>query len=293
MKSHRLALFTAGATLFLLFAGGLVTTTASGDAVPDWWFVPISFGTFFPKMTGGVLFEHGHRLVATLVGLLTLALAFVLWRTEKRAWLRRLGLVAIVGVCAQGTLGGLRVHHVGNPAVIAIIHACVAQLFLGALVAIAAATSPRWVAETPEEAPSWLPWITTGTSAVVFIQIFLGAIRRHTGAGIDVHAAFAFIVSAAILVAAAECFRRERFRRTAASLVTLLFAQIALGIWTYILVRGGFVRSVNASAIQTIAITGHLALGGLVHALCVSLAVRSWNVFRLPAAQGRLNAVTL
>ena len=290
MNTHRLAVFSVFATLILLFAGGLVTTTASGDAVPDWWFVPISFGTFFPKMTGGVLFEHGHRLVATTVGLLTLALAFLLCRSDKRCWLRRLGLVAVVGVCAQGTLGGLRVHHAGNPAVIAIIHACVAQLFLGALVAIAVATSPRWQAETSEEAPSWLPWITTATSALVFIQTFLGAIRRHTGAGIDVHAVFAVAVSGAILLAAAECFRRERFRRTAASLVTLLFAQIALGIWTYILVRGGFVRSVNASALQTAAITGHLALGGLVHALCVSLAVRSWHVFRLPAGQPALKA---
>src|SRR5256886_13537780 len=71
---HRLAVATAGATLVLLFLGGLVTSTGSGLAVPDW---PLSFGQVFPPMVGGVLFEHGHRLVAALVGCLTLVLA--LW----------------------------------------------------------------------------------------------------------------------------------------------------------------------------------------------------------------------
>lgn len=285
MKTHRLALFAAFSTLVLLFAGGLVTTTASGDSVPDWWFVPISFGTFFPKMTGGVLFEHGHRLVATTVGLITLALAVLLWKNDRRAWVKRLGVIALVGVCAQGTLGGLRVHHVGNTAVIAIIHACVAQLFLGALVTIATVTSPKWATEKPDPEPTWLPWVATGTSAIVFLQILLGAIRRHTGAGIDVHAAFAIVVTLAILLVSAECLRRERFKALIAHLLLLLFAQVGLGIWTYVLVRSGFVRSVNASALQTAVITGHLAMGGVVHGLAVALAVKSWGVFRLPAAE--------
>ncbi|MEK7469293.1 MAG: COX15/CtaA family protein [Planctomycetota bacterium] len=286
MTAHRLALTTAVATLALLFAGGLVTTTASGDAVPDWWFVPISFGTFFPRMTGGVLFEHGHRLVATLVGLLTLSLCFVLWKSDSRAWVKRLGLLAVFGVCAQGTLGGLRVHHVGSPAVIAIIHACFAQLFFGTVVALAVVTSRRWKDEAPAPEPSWLPWITTVASFVVYLQIILGAIRRHTGQWIDVHATFAIVVTFGILLAAAECLRRGRFGFTAAALVTLVFAQVLLGLWSYVLVRGGFVRSINSSAVDTVAITGHLALGGLIYALSVALAVRSWRAFRLPATAG-------
>src|SRR5207247_10793063 len=71
---HRFAVLTAGATFVLLFVGGLVTSTGSGLAVPDW---PLSFGMLLPPMRGGVLFEHGHRLAAALVGGLTVALA--LW----------------------------------------------------------------------------------------------------------------------------------------------------------------------------------------------------------------------
>ncbi|MBI2923709.1 MAG: COX15/CtaA family protein [Planctomycetes bacterium] len=284
MTAHRFAIFVSAATLVLLFAGGLVTTTASGDAVPDWWFVPVSFGSLLPPMTGGVLFEHGHRLVASTVGLLTIALAVLLWRTEDRAWVRRLGWLAVFGVAAQGTLGGLRVHHVGSPAVIAIIHACFAQIFFGTVVTLAIVTSRGWRTETPVAEPTWLPWVATACCGVVYLQIILGAVRRHTGQWIDVHAAFAGIVTLAVLLAAAECLRRGRFRRTATALVSLLFAQILLGLWSYVLVRGGFVRSVNASALDTVVITGHLALGGLVYALSVALAVRSWRVFRVPAA---------
>src|SRR5437867_2438811 len=82
---HRLAVATAGATLVLLFLGGMVTSTGSGLAVPDW---PLSFGQVFPPMVGGVLFEHGHRLVAALVGLLTVALMVLLTQWESRIWVR-------------------------------------------------------------------------------------------------------------------------------------------------------------------------------------------------------------
>src|SRR5213592_662720 len=103
---HRLALLTTVATFPLLFVGGLVTSTGSGLAVPDW---PTTFGynmVLFPwsRMVGGILYEHSHRLMGALVGLLTLALAGALWRAGGR--LRRLGLVAVAVVLAQGVLGG-------------------------------------------------------------------------------------------------------------------------------------------------------------------------------------------
>src|SRR6266849_9864193 len=103
---HRLAGATAAATFVLLFVGGLVTSTGSGLAVPDW---PLSFGRVFPPMVGGVLFEHGHRLAATLVGCLTLVLA--LWTVvgDARASVRALGLLALLAVVLQGLLGGITV----------------------------------------------------------------------------------------------------------------------------------------------------------------------------------------
>ena len=82
---HRFAVVTAGATLVLIFVGALVTSTGSGLAVPDW---PLSFGQVFPPMVGGVLFEHGHRLVAACVGLLTVTLMVLLTQWEPRAWVR-------------------------------------------------------------------------------------------------------------------------------------------------------------------------------------------------------------
>src|SRR5262245_41519941 len=69
---HRYALAVVAATVLLLVAGGLVTSTGSGLAVPDW---PLSFGQVFPKMEGGVLFEHGHRMVASTIGLMIVVLA--------------------------------------------------------------------------------------------------------------------------------------------------------------------------------------------------------------------------
>src|SRR5262245_37384284 len=103
---HRFAVVTAGATLVLIFVGALVTSTGSALAVPDW---PLSFGQVFPPMVGGVLFEHGHRLVAATVGCLTLVLALWTVLREPRAGVRALGLLMLVAVILQGVLGGATV----------------------------------------------------------------------------------------------------------------------------------------------------------------------------------------
>src|SRR5262252_3022053 len=104
---HRFALFTACCTAFLIFVGGLVTSTESGLSVPDW---PTTYGwnmfTFpLSKMVGGIRFEHTHRLVASTVGLMTIVLAVWLQRREDRRWVRRLGWIALAAVVLQGILG--------------------------------------------------------------------------------------------------------------------------------------------------------------------------------------------
>src|SRR5271165_7031369 len=101
---HRFAILLAFWTLLLVVAGGLVTSNDAGLSVPDW---PLSYGKLMPKMDGGIFFEHGHRMVATTVGLLTIILAVWLWRVEKRPWMRRLGWAALAAVIAQGLLGGM------------------------------------------------------------------------------------------------------------------------------------------------------------------------------------------
>ena len=94
-------MFTACATFLLIVAGALVTSNDAGLSVPDW---PTSFGSLYklPPMVGGVRFEHSHRMVAEFIGLLTIIVAIWTWRADRRSWVRKLGISAIVAVIAQG-----------------------------------------------------------------------------------------------------------------------------------------------------------------------------------------------
>src|SRR5688572_15926415 len=116
---HRFGVLTAAATVALVFIGGLVTSTGSGLAVPDW---PLSYGQLMPPMVGGVFYEHGHRMAATAVGLLTLVLAIWTARVESRPGVRRLAWGALAAVIAQGVLGGLTVIYL-LPTPISVTHA--------------------------------------------------------------------------------------------------------------------------------------------------------------------------
>ena len=105
---HRFAVFTAACTFLLLIAGALVTSNDAGLSVPDW---PLSYGSLTPPMVGGIFYEHGHRMIASFVGLLSIVLAIWLWRVvapgpENQRWLRWLGVAALCAVVAQGLLGG-------------------------------------------------------------------------------------------------------------------------------------------------------------------------------------------
>ncbi len=177
------AWFTAAATLLLICSGGMVTSNGAGLAVPDW---PTTFGYnmfLFPasKWLGGILFEHTHRLLASAVGFLTLILALWLWRSEARPALRWLGLVAVLAVIAQGVLGGLRVTLLKDE--IGIFHALLAQAFLGLLVLIALLTSRSWFRFVAQYQVSdrarLLLRIAVATTAVIYLQLALGATMRH------------------------------------------------------------------------------------------------------------------
>ena len=158
---HRLAVILACATFPLLFIGGLVTSKGAGLAVPDW---PNTFGYnmfLYPwsKMVGNIFYEHSHRLVASAVGLLTIALTLAFWLRERRHWLRWLGVAALLLVILQGVIGGLRVVLLENT--LAIVHAAFAQAFFALTVSLAIFTSPDWNSEPSridqgrEVASSW------------------------------------------------------------------------------------------------------------------------------------------
>jgi heme a synthase len=267
---HLFSVLVAASTLVLIFAGGLVTSTGSGLAVPDW---PNTYGWFmftFPldKMVGGIFYEHGHRLIASTVGFLMLVLAFWLSRAEPRRWVRRLGFIALAAVIAQGILGGITVLWFLPPPV-SIAHAGLAQIVFCLTVTIAIATSPGWRrgytspsgAGTPDD--RMLQRVAVATTALIYLQIIAGATMRHTGAGLAipdfplafgqlvpphwdlkiathfVHRTGALIVSVMILATTLHVFAREPGRRElvrpAALLLTLLCVQVTLGayvIWT-------------------------------------------------------------
>src|SRR4051812_3550683 len=134
---HRFAVFTALMTLILLGAGALVTSTGSALAVPDW---PLSYGKFFPPMVGGILYEHGHRMIAASAGFLTIVLAILLWFRQGDRTLKRLGIAAVGVVCLQGLLGGMTVLF-RLPAVLSVGHACLGQTYFCVMVSIAVLSS--------------------------------------------------------------------------------------------------------------------------------------------------------
>jgi heme a synthase len=170
-------------TLFLIYAGAMVTSTGSGLAVPDW---PLSFGMLMPPMVGGIFYEHGHRMVATAVGLLTLIQAFWLQRREPKPFLRTLGWVALAAVLVQGLLGGLTVLLL-LPKVISISHAALAEIFLSINVSIAFFASRSYHAFRARRGTiADLRLVTRLLVAAIFVQMLLGAWMRHLGAALAI-----------------------------------------------------------------------------------------------------------
>jgi len=188
---NRYAILVACCTFLLIVAGGLVTSTQSGLSVPDW---PNTYGHFmfaFPldQMVGGIFYEHSHRMIASVVGFLTVILAIWLWRKEDRKWVRNLGVAALGAVIAQGVLGGLTVLFL-LPTWISTLHATLAQTFFAIVTALALFTSKWWRDEQPklkESSRSFsLTKLLTFTSVAIYIQLIIGAFMRHSNAGLTV-----------------------------------------------------------------------------------------------------------
>lgn len=188
---HLFACFTATCTFFLIIAGGLVTSTGSGLSVPDW---PNTYGYFmfaYPldQMVGGIFYEHSHRMIASFVGFLTVILAIWLWRSESRRWVRNLGWIALASVIIQGILGGLTVRFM-LPTPISVSHATLAQSFFCLIASLALFTSKWWRTDQPivreRSGRVAFPLLAFLATAAVMVQLILGAIMRHMGAGLAI-----------------------------------------------------------------------------------------------------------
>lgn len=293
---HRFTWFLAASTLLLIAAGGMVTSTDSGLSVPDW---PNTYGQFmfsFPldHMVGGILYEHGHRLIASTVGFLTIILAVWLWKVDARRWMRRFGLLALAAVIVQGVLGGITVLYF-LPAPVSVAHAGLAEIFFCMTVAAVVFTSPRWL--SPTSAPvddRVLRGIAATLTVLVFVQILVGAAMRHTGAGMAIpdfpwafgrlvppfwntgvaihytHRVGAVLVTLVILAIAGHVFYHHRERREltrlAALLLLLVAAQITLGALVILQGRPPIIN------------TAHVANGALVLVTSLVLTLRSFRV---------------
>ena len=187
---HVVALLTAIATFLLIFMGGLVTSHGAGLSVPDW---PNSFHynmfLFPPRLwVGGILYEHTHRLMGTLVGVLSIILVVTAHGTKWATHREKLLAWGVLGlVILQGILGGLRVVLVKLD--LAIAHACLAQAFFCYAAFVTLATSRWWqqrYGDRRSEDLNRLAIFATITVGVIFAQLVIGAMMRHYQAGLAI-----------------------------------------------------------------------------------------------------------
>jgi heme A synthase len=253
---HRTALVTAVATFFLLLVGGVVHGTGSSLACPDW---PLCYGEVFPKMVGGVFYEHSHRLFAAGIGLATVALCVmaVRGRREDRT-LGWLGPIALTMVVLQGVLGGLTVIF-KLPTAVSTAHLSLSMIFFCTMIYLAHRTRPGATTTSVATAlPVPVRRLLIVTLGAVYLQVVLGGLVRHTGGGMAcldtfplcqnkvwaglhptaqvqmAHRIFAAIVSLLVLVTSVRVWRAaapgSRAHRLAALLPFVLAVQVLLGI---------------------------------------------------------------
>ena len=298
---HRFALLVACATFFLIIAGALVTSHDAGLATADW---PLTEGRFLPKveslgihsgvnMVGNLFWEHGHRMIATTVGLLTIGLVLYLYRSEQRSWVRRLGLLALAAVIAQGLLGGLTVKLM-LPLVVSAAHATLAQLFFCTTVSLAVFTSSGWTKDRlliEEQGSLQLRYLCVAAAAAIFVQLIIGATLRHSATWdkplptdlLLTHIGGAIAVTLLLGSAAFLILRRhsgETFlTRPAKVAAALLVMQLLLGVTAYItrVASPNDPQPLNPMVGITVA---HVACGALVFATTIVLTLRAFKVLR-------------
>lgn len=355
---HRVAVLTAVMTFILICMGGLVTSTGSGLAVPDW---PTTFGynmflyplsktvsgfllSIDPSLQSdlengnlsdnlrsalenneisisenavistevegdrwrltdseheriytliksdsrldvyvhGVLYEHTHRLIGSIVGVLTILLLVAIWAKDDRGWLKLLGVIALIAVIAQGVMGGLRVTHLSR--VLAIVHACFAQVFFGLTASLVLFTSRGWLQtwqRIEDAGVSRLRRLSGITLVLIYVQFIFGAILRHTGTRLDAHLLFAVLVTIHVFLLSGRVLRDYlgyfRLVRPVLVLSGLLAVQLVLGGAAYV-AEFTAVGKVVSSYVSVIITTGHVAIGALMLILSVVVTV---SVYRL------------
>ena len=285
---HRLAVFTACCTFLLIIAGALVTSNQAGLSIPTW---PLAYGSAFPPMVGGIRWEWSHRLVAGSVSIFTLILAVWIWLRESRQWVRVLGVCAFLLVVAQALLGRFTVKTFLAPPVSA-AHATLAEIFFIVTVSLAVFTGKWWTGDVPqlrdEESPK-LRTLAAGTSALILVQIVLGAAFRHNALGIVPHLIGAVVVTFMVfwtVLVVATRFRKVKDLRAAARYLEIaLGLQLLLGgiaYWAVLRARD----AVQPTPIYVTLTVIHVAVGALTFAASAFLALRCFRMLAPSRSHG-------
>ena len=282
---HNFAIATACSTVLLLVAGALVTSNDAADSVPDW---PLAYGRIIPPLIGGIRYEFAHRVVAGLVAILTVILAVWISVSKLRGAARRWAWAAVALVVAQALLGAARVL-LGHAAFVATIHATVAQIFFITVVGLTLLTSGWWQRDLPLLEDSGSPklrslsiWLT----AVILVQLVLGAGFRHGAFGILPHL-IGFLVVTFMVIWTAR-LANKRFgqigdvRRWVVMLHATFGTQVILGFLAYWAV-GQARLSAQPVLLYTIIEVSHVVMGALVLASSVLLALTLNKLVRADA----------
>jgi cytochrome c oxidase assembly protein subunit 15 len=274
-------------TLFLVVAGASVTSNEAGLSVPDW---PLSYGQVMPPMTGGVFYEHGHRMAGATVGFLTIILAVWLMASDRRAWMKRLGWVALAAVITQGVLGGLTVLY-KLPKPISITHACMAQLFFSLTVAFALFTSAGWREGPRHVEDSGTPstrFVAAWLPVLVLAQVALGAAYRHRALGLAAHVVGALVVTLVVMMAATMTLQQfpnhRALTRAALAMLIVTMIQVFLGIAAY-MSRISSTESAQPLGVMVLFTVLHVAVGAVTMASSVIFSIEARRNLR-PAARG-------
>jgi cytochrome c oxidase assembly protein subunit 15 len=277
---HKFSAFVVCWTIFLFIAGALVTSNDAALAVPDW---PLSFHRFFPTMSGGVFYEHGHRMIAGVLAVLTVVQAIFVWVKEERRWLRWFATMAVGGVLVQAVLGGqvvIQLLHYWLP----VIHACFAEIVFAAVLSIAVFTSRWWVSERPQIENAGSPSMHTVAivnSAVIYFQVILGAGFRHQEIPIWPHMAGALVVLGVVIWTAIVLRKRfggsPELTKARILLHAIVGTQILLGTAAY------WSRLSTADAAQPMPVMVtltviHTVLGAILFAFSVLLVLLCYRI---------------
>ena len=294
---HKFAIFVVCWTVLLLIAAALVTSNKAALSVPDW---PLSYGTLTPPMVGGIRFEHSHRLIAGGLGLLSIALAVLVWVKDERRWLRWFSVIAVVGIAAQAVLGGevvIKLLHYWLP----VIHACFAQIVFAALLSMAVFTSRWWISDQPQVEDTASPPIHTlaiANAAVIYFQVILGAGFRHKEIPVWPHMAGALVVLGMVIWLAAVL--RRRFEKSAAISKTRILLHAILGTQLLLGLGAYWSRLTTADAPQPMPLMVtltvlHTVVGAILFGVSILIVLLCYRLVprkrELPAATQRPVAI--